>query len=304
MSCEKICFTKPEAIRIINKNQKRGKQYRKEIRCYFCYEHNCWHLTSKQKDKPEINIKLRFKNKWNKLLKKASMHPISLCLTNYQRYEWTIRAIEQIIDDDRISEVIISDDCSPDDSGKMLADYYKGNSKVKVVIQAANRQMSLNKKMALSYATNSFALLADSDNVFTPSYLDALEVLGQLDENTIYQPCFGEPNFDWTKYEGILINKSNISDFMQDSLFCCSLNGANYVVSPKIYCEKYLHNPDIDAADTIHFLYNWLLQGGNYYIVPGMKYLHTVGEHSGFMKNLEKNMNDAIALEKMIWQLK
>ena len=70
---------------------------------------------------------------------------LSLCLTNYNRYEWTIRAIEQIIDDKRVSEIFISDDCSPDNSGKMLTDYYADNKKVKVVIQAANRQMSLNK---------------------------------------------------------------------------------------------------------------------------------------------------------------
>lgn len=232
------------------------------------------------------------------------MQPISVCLTSYNRYDWTIRAIEQIIDDKRISEVIISDDASPDGSGKMLADFYVNNPKVKVVIQAANRQMSLNKKMTLSYATNRFALLADSDNIFTPSYLDALEAMGELDENTIYQPSYGQPSFNWTKYQGIPINRYNIAAYMGDALFRCSLNGCNYIVNPALYCKRYVHNPEIDAADTIHFLYHWLLQGGNYFIVPGMEYLHTTGDHSGFLKNVEKNMYDAISLEKKIKELR
>jgi len=232
------------------------------------------------------------------------MQPITICLTNYNRYEWTIRSIEQIVDDERIAAVVISDDCSPDLSGKRLADYYSDNPKVKVVIQAENRNMSRNKMFALSYATTGFALLADSDNIFTSRYLDALEAVGELDPNVIYQPCFGRVQFDWTKYQGILIDRHNIAFYMEDALFRCSLNGANYIVNPNLYCKRYIYNPEIDAADTIHFLYHWLLAGGKYFIVPNMEYTHTTGEHSGFLKNVNKNMTDAIYLENKIRELK
>lgn len=232
------------------------------------------------------------------------VNTLSICLTNYNRYDWTIRSIKQIINDDRISAVIISDDCSPDGSGKMLADYYSNNQKVKVIIQAENRNMSRNKMFALSYATTDFALLGDSDNIFTPQYLDALEVIGELDPNVIYQPCFGRDQFDWTKYQGILIDRHNIAFYMEDALFRCSLNGCNYVVNPKHYCKRYIYNPSIDAADTIHFLYNWLQQEGSYYIVPEMEYTHSVGEHSGFLKNVNKNMFDAVYLENKIRELR
>lgn len=232
------------------------------------------------------------------------MQPISIAVTTFNRFEWTIRAIEQIIDDERVGEVIISDDASPDGSGRRLADYYKGKDKVKVVIQANNRGMSLNKKISLSYATNDFALIGDSDNQFPIRYLDALFALGDLDKNTIYQPSKGLWNFDWTKYMGVKINKENIYAFMDDPLFRCSLNGCNYVVNPKLYCQRYKENKDIDAADTINFLYNWLLDGGNYFIVPGMEYYHSVHPESGFLKNLNKNMADAIALENKIKELR
>lgn len=232
------------------------------------------------------------------------MQPISLCVTTYNRWYETIIAIEQIVLDKRINNVIIMDDSSTDGSYEKLVNNYKGLGKVKVIKQLFNLNMSRNKMSALSYAKNSFALLADSDNVFTPAYIDALEVVGKLDENTIYQPSFGTPQFNWERYQGIKINKSNIAEYMNDALFRCSLNGCNYVVNPKLYCERYVYNPIIDAADTIHFLYNWLIQGGEYYIVPNMHYLHTVGDQSGFLKNVNKNMEDAIYLENKIRELK
>lgn len=303
MPCEKVCFTKEQALKILEGKKKSRKQYRNEKRCYYCHEHDSWHLTSREKYLPQTDIKLKFKKKWNKLMKNQDRQ-ISICLTTYKRVPETIRAIEQLLDDGRIREFIILDDASPDDSYEVLRDYYKGNAKIKVLRQLTNKNMSRNKNDVLSYATCQFALIGDSDNIFTPSYLDAFFKLTKWDENTIYQPSAGEPNFDWSKYEGLIINKNNISDCMGDALFRCSLNGCNYIVNPKLYNKRYVYNPDIDAADTIHFMYNWLLQGGNYYIVPGMKYLHTVGEHSGFLRNLNKNMADAIALENKIKELR
>lgn len=66
--CQKRCFTKPEAIKAIE-NNKTGKQYRKEVRCYFCYFCGCWHLTSKEKTVEPQTVRLLFYNKWKKLFK-------------------------------------------------------------------------------------------------------------------------------------------------------------------------------------------------------------------------------------------
>lgn len=232
------------------------------------------------------------------------MKPISLCVTTYNRAEETIRAIDQIIHDDRILECIIRDDCSTDSSFKVLQRHFENNEKVTVIAGISNVNMSRNKMFVLSLAKCDFALLADSDNIFSPAYLDALEAVGELDENTIYQPSFGISQFDWRKYQSIKINRHNIAKYMEDALFRCSLNGCNYVVSPKLYCERYIYNPSIDAADTIHFLYNWLQQGGEYFIVPGMEYIHSVTPDSGFLKNVNKNMHDAIYLENKIRELR
>lgn len=229
---------------------------------------------------------------------------ISVCITTYKRVSETIRSVGQILDDGRVKEFVILDDASPDNSYEMLRDYYNGNDKVRVLRQLENKNMSRNKNDVLSYATCEFALLADSDNVFDSSYLDAFFALGDWDKNTIYQPCYGMPQFDWTKYQGIVIKKANVSQYMEDALFRCSMNGCNYIVNPRLYNERYVYNPDIDAADTIHFLYHWLLEGGNYFIVPQMKYTHTVNNQSGFLQRVEKNMFDAINLEKKIWKLK
>lgn len=229
---------------------------------------------------------------------------ISVCVTTFCRFDDTIACIENLLLDERVKEFVILDDASPDGSYEKLRDYYSDSNKVRVIRQLTNQNMSRNKNCALGYATTDFALLADSDNIFNSEYIDAFYALESWDVNTIYQPSAGEPSFLWNKYEGKLIDKSNISECMGDSLFRCSLNGCNYIVNPKLYNVRYVYNPDIDAADTIHFMYHWLLQGGSYYIVPNMRYQHTISADSGFVKNINKNMADAIDLENKIKQLR
>lgn len=229
---------------------------------------------------------------------------ISVAVTTYNRYESTIQSIEKILNDDRVNDVQIVDDFSQDGSYEKLIEFYKDYDKVYVHQQLKNVNMSLNKKTALSLCHMRFALIADSDNVFDIDYLDTIELLGELDENTIYQPCMGIPNFSWTKHQGIVIDKSSIAQYMDDALFRSSLNGSNYVVNVANYLNRYVYNPEIDSADTIFMLLNWLKAGSKYYIVPGLKYFHKVGEQSHFLKKIDLNMRHAIQFENEIKNLK
>jgi len=69
------------------------------------------------------------------------------------------------------------------------------------------------------------------------------------------------------------------------------------------YLENFVYNEDIKGADTIWFNYIWLKNGNSIYVVPEMEYLHTVGEQSGFLENVNINMKHAIDLEKKILEL-
>jgi glycosyltransferase involved in cell wall biosynthesis len=227
---------------------------------------------------------------------------LSLCLTNYNRYEMLIESFEHVLHDDRISEVIISDDHSDLTIYNKLLDRFKNEPKVKISRNPFNLGMSRNKKRAIELASNEWCILFDSDNVIKPDYLDAILIMVLFD-HAIYCPEAALPEFDYRFFAGQTINRKNIHSYLQRPMFDCLLNTCNYVVNREKYLEVYQHDPKIKASDTIHFNYLWLKSGGSFYVVPEMKYFHRVHKGSGFLADTQYNLRQAEQTKNLIMQL-
>ncbi len=67
--CNKKQFTKIEAEKALKRNKKSSKQYRKEVRYYYCGECNSHHLTSKKlvDDEDLLEIELTNIDRWKQL---------------------------------------------------------------------------------------------------------------------------------------------------------------------------------------------------------------------------------------------
>jgi glycosyltransferase involved in cell wall biosynthesis len=228
---------------------------------------------------------------------------ISLCITTYNRYEMLMESFAQVLNDDRISEIVIVDDCSDIAIyDKILAATFD-MAKVRLIRNTENLGMSLNKKKAIEAAKNEWCIIFDSDNIMSPDYLDALDKIGTLDPHTIYCPSFAQPNFDYRAFEGWHILRPEAIKLLGDRMGECLFNTANYVLHREKYLQVYRHNPNIDAADTIHFNHLWLKADYSFYVVPNMHYTHRVHDGSGFLKNVNKNMYDAKEIKHKILSL-
>ncbi len=216
------------------------------------------------------------------------MQKINLCLTSYNRFDLTVKSFEQVIDDERIGDILILDDCSTDGSFEKLSEYFDNHYKVRVVQQAKNRGMSVNKMMALALSKYPFAIILDSDNIIDTSYLNAIPE--SLDVEMIYMPEFASPNFDYTKFAGMVIDKSNIKEFISDPIGNVCGNTCNYLVNPDKYIEVYQEDQSVKETDTLHFLYLWLKAGYKFTIVKGMQYFHRVHDQSGWLQNADYNL--------------
>src|SRR3954469_23730640 len=102
---------------------------------------------------------------------------ISLCITTYNRFDLTIESFRQVIDDPRISEILIVDDNSKAEifnlfSGMVSSD--PNQAKIKLFRNFENLGMSRNKARAVELASNPWCIVLDSDNVIDSAYLDAL----------------------------------------------------------------------------------------------------------------------------------
>lgn len=225
---------------------------------------------------------------------------LSLCITTYNRYELLKESYAQVIDDPRISEIIIVDDCSTEPGIKEKVNSLAGG-KVKVYHQAQNRGMSRNKADAISYASNEWVIIFDSDNIIEKDYLDAIPVY--LNSDTIYCPAFAQPEFDFRFYEGKFFNKKNAGKEIQRDSFNVAMNCCNYLVHRDTYLQTYKYNPLHIASDTIWHAYNHIKAGGSFYIVAGMHYYHRVHKGSGFLQGVDHNMRMQAEVRKMIMNL-
>jgi glycosyltransferase involved in cell wall biosynthesis len=227
---------------------------------------------------------------------------LSLAITSFNRFEMTVESFAQVIDDPRIDDVVILDDCSTDNSYQKLVAHFKGDDNVRVIRQAQNRGMSRNKHDAIALAKNDWAIILDSDNIIGTNYIDALEYL-TLDEQTIYCPVFARPQFDFRKFGGLTFGQYNIANRMTDDMFNVAMNCCNYLVNRNRYIGAYDHNPEHKCSDTIWFNYNWLKRGGLFEFVHGMEYTHRVHPGSGFLQDADYNMKKSAEVRKLIMQL-
>jgi glycosyltransferase involved in cell wall biosynthesis len=207
---------------------------------------------------------------------------VSLCLTNYNRYELLINSFIGLVDDDRVSEVVISDDCSDPAIYKLVEDRIKDWPKVKLFRNAVNLDCYRNKREAVSKATNEWVILADSDNVFTKRYVDSLyarESIYPFSRHEILTPSFARPHFDFHRYIGYNITKESVGYSMEESTFQTMLNACNYFVNRDEYLKVWDGSVNPVTSDSIFMAYNWLKAGNSIYVVPGLEYEHRVDNH-------------------------
>lgn len=205
---------------------------------------------------------------------------ISICLTNFNREQLLYESIAQIIDDERISEIVISDDCSEYGIYTRVLQHYKPYPKVKIYRNEKNIDCYLNKHKAVSLATNEWVLLIDSDNVFSKEFIDKLfEEKENWNEGTILQPSFAKPHFDFTAFEGKLIDSENVSSFMMQHQFQTMLNAANNFFYKHEWLAVFNAAVNPVTSDSIYLNYRWLSYDYFIYVVPGLHYEHRVSNH-------------------------
>jgi glycosyltransferase involved in cell wall biosynthesis len=225
------------------------------------------------------------------------MKQISLCLTNYNRFDMLVESFEKVKDDDRISEIIISDDHSDMEIFESVMMLEGG--KLKVFRNEKNVDCYTNKMLSVQRATNDYCIVFDSDNTIDKTYLDAL-YSHDWHPDTIMAPDFAKPAFDYAGLSGKQLNKSNISQYVNVPHFSPCINCMNYFVHRDSYLEVWQPGINPYAADTILQNYNWLKSGRSIFVVPGMQYWHRIHDESHFKANVRHSRLFHAQLEEKI----
>ena len=226
---------------------------------------------------------------------------ISICVPTWNRFHHTINCFWTILSDERVQEVIISDDNSTDDSYLRLLNFYKDEPKVKIFKNKERLKVHGNKHCAINHASSDWCILFDSDNTIDVSYLDKIYEL-DWKPNTIYQPSFAKPHFDYRSLCNIY-NKNNIKDHIDKKMFDCMLNTQNFFVNRAEYLKTWQNDDNIAGADSIFFNYLWLARGNKIEVVDGLEYNHLVHDGSFYVSVAQESEPKSLNLIQKIKQL-
>lgn len=210
---------------------------------------------------------------------------ISLCIPTYNRFLYTVEAFKNVLEDPRVSEIILSDDASTDDSYERLQRGFAHRPKVKLFRNEKNLDCYLNKREAIRHATNEWCILLDSDNVIDKSYIDKLYQY-EWETNIAYQPSFAKPHFDYRRFSHDRIHEYNVAKKLSENNgLDTALNTMNYFVNREEFLLCFDDREVPHTADSIFMNYNWLHSGNEILIVEGLEYEHRVHEGSHYLNN-------------------
>jgi len=223
---------------------------------------------------------------------------ISLAIPAFNSSEFILKSFEKILDDPRITEIVICDDAS-EDYDKLLLTITRVNSpKIRLFRNEINLKAFRNKNKTVSYCQCEWVILLDSDNIIDPTYIDSWMKEQPWDPKVLYLPDFAKPYFDYRFLAGQRLGIHDLEflfsteapplpDDFEGGLWGCLINGGNYAFFRDEYLITHNKHRQINpyvsesyGADVWHFIVLWLKRGLILKIIPNMSYYHTIRKTS------------------------
>jgi len=213
---------------------------------------------------------------------------MTAAFTNYNRTDLLFEAIAPFLADERITEIVISDDQSSDDVYQTVLWKYNGVDKVKIYRNETNLDCYKNKRQAVSLATNEWVLLLDSDNIFSPEFIETIFSQQPFNKTWAYAPEWARPHFNFRAIAGTGISKNNVASILPNGSCSTMLNAMNYLVNRDEFLRVWDGSVDPVTSDSLFQNYNWLKGGNTIYVVPELQYDHRVHDGSHYQKNVRR----------------
>lgn len=224
----------------------------------------------------------------------------SLCITTLNRWSFLEKNIPKYLENELISEIIISDENGNDI--KLIQEHFPNHSKLKLFKNDTILGPFLNKIKCCKHSSNEWIALIDSDNFADLDYFTkASEYISSnislLNKESIIAPSFASPNFDYEFLTNVILTKNNIRNYNNvNPMFNCFINTGNYILNKnlifnlKIIDDEFVLIRKSSACD-VKFMNTLFLEqfpNLNIHIVKKMEYEHVVHDESVYLKTYMK----------------
>jgi len=245
------------------------------------------------------------KNLLKQRIKKAPQgaRKISVAIPHWNRGALIHRPLWNIVNDERIEEIVIVDDGSSELEFSLLVQNIALYDRRKVVTihrREENRGVLFTKLECVEKTRGSWMVLLDSDNTLLPSFLDALTTLTVLDPNIFYCSNWAIPYFSFFQVAGELIDFQKACRLIQKGTLkrISLLNDGNYFFHRMTYLAQLGALRDIgnDVADVILANYYWLSKGGALQVMNHAHYFHRIDSSSFWIRTSKESRERVMTL--------
>lgn len=222
------------------------------------------------------------------------MVQLTVAIPTLRRWGFLQKTLPSLLDNDLITWVVISDETG-EDIKQIQATEYATNSKLILSTNTEILGMYRNKRRCLELAPTEWVAVLDSDNVFPEAFFETImDELQTADQKTIYASAnivrlflkTGESEERTQHFSGKKINQSNWNETLQTRAWNFLLNDGNWIAHKSLLEAWPLDLPEskIKATDSLMIVRNAVLSGFTYYVLPGLRYIHTVHDDSEWIK--------------------
>lgn len=184
------------------------------------------------------------------------MVKFSVCIPVYNDSSYVKVAIDSVLNQTiQDFEIIVSDDCSTDDTIKVLESY---GDKIKLVKNTENRGIGANRNVCIDNSTGDYISFLSSDDYYQPNYLE--EISKSLKEDSFICTAYNVVDEDGIKvgefqvpevYEQEVLRVFAWSAAKRDTMFC---NYSTIIASRDMWLKYKFDESYIRCEDLEHLL--------------------------------------------------
>ena len=221
------------------------------------------------------------------------------------------KSLPSFLQNENVAYVIICDETG-EDVDEIKKTHWVQNPKLRLYTNERRLGMYANKRRCIEKSPTDWVAVLDSDNLFPDEYFETLFDTWKdegANTKTVYAASeivrvflkTGESEERTRHFQGMRITKANWNKVFQMKAWNFLLNDGNWVGHTSVL-EAWPPIPEhqVKATDSIRIVKNLVEKGWTYYIVPGMRYIHTVHDDSEWIKT---EQDSSFLLANTDWRL-
>jgi glycosyltransferase involved in cell wall biosynthesis len=234
---------------------------------------------------------------FQKTIKSTDQRKISVAIPHYNNAKMIHTSWFNLLNDDRVSEVIILDDGSNEQElDQVIRKVKPFKKKIKLFKRSENWGALATKLQVIGLCKEEWVVLLDGDNTYFKETLDSIFTIEDWKKDTVYCTEFAYPHFDFKNMfqkNALDLNLVKTLDYSNKRYFTF-FNDGNYFLPKKDFLQ--ILDPTMNfivKASEVSFMNAiWLHAGNTIQIIQNSKYLHRIHAKSTFINNMEHSKDE------------